>query len=646
MESYDFNSFDLALYLESKGLRFKQVSGGSEYLVHCIDPNHEDKSSHGKMYVHAFGDNKGLYQCKSAECGASGNLITMMRHFGDDPDGLVPKGSSVSVSKVRGDFATMCHESLSLEMLDYLADRGIEEGSAVKFRLGETPKSPHKMMRDRGHSEEDLIRAGLVDSDGNFFFRAGSMIIPYLVGRDVVTLRARNFTDGAPKYIGLNSDAGFLFNSNDCQSLEDVIYVCEGELDAMTLSQAGFAVVATAGASSWFDDWSTVLSDFPHVYFVYDGEDGAFKYATVAADRVGSTATALRLPDGIDVNQFFQDEGKSAFESFVSRQLEESFPFKTLEYHLAEWNLYLNSGEQWLKTGYKQIDDSLPVGILPNQLIIWIAKPSVGKTQFAINMLYRQMVMYPDKKFLFFSLELKGYEVLDRLVKIHRFYDLGSETIQDSLRFFQDRVLIFDDNRITRDDLWRHTTTYLEKYGEPPAAAYLDYLGYFANSYKGDGSYEKVSSAAADLKGWAKDFSIPMFVPHQTTKANKPGETLDIDAGADSAKVSAAADYMFTMSWADQMGGASQEEMTGEVVAKVVKNRAGPAHIEMKLQRAPYSYVFAAGTNYEKPQKQGLDPFLMAKKEYKWSQAKHNYETAMGRHRTQDDNLIVVGKGK
>lgn len=87
--------------------------------------------------------------------------------------------------------------------------------------------------------------------------------------------------------------------------------------------------------------------------------------------------------------------------------------------------------------------------------------------------------------------------------------------------------------------------------------------------------------------------------------------------------------------------------MTGEVVAKVVKNRAGPAStIEMKLQRAPYSYVFAAALVKEKPQKQGLDPFLMAKKEYKWSQAKHNYETAMGRHRTQDDNLIVVGKGK
>lgn len=62
----------------------------------------------------------------------------------------------------------------------------------------------------------------------------------------MVTLRARNFTDGAPKYIELEFRRWFPVNS-DCPSLEDVIYVCEGELDAMTLSQAGFAVVVGYG---------------------------------------------------------------------------------------------------------------------------------------------------------------------------------------------------------------------------------------------------------------------------------------------------------------------------------------------------------------------------------------------------------------
>ena len=638
MKKYDFNSFDLEAYLHEKGVEFKTVSGGAEYLMRCVSADHDDTSPSGKMYMRAFGDNKGVFQCKSAECGFKGNTLGLLQTFGDGPEPYLEVGDSFSITRVMNSFVEVSQSALGTANRDYLKSRGFTRETIEQFGFGEVPSAPTKTLMGLGYSEKEIRLAGLSRDDHSFVFSPGSIVIPYFVGRDVLTVRVRNFDVKAPKYQTLAGVKGMLYNSNACQSLDDTIYVCEGEFDAVTLAQHGHAAVATAGAGNWDTEWTTVLQDFSNVYFVFDGEDGAYEYSEKAATVIGAQARAIRLPEGMDVNDFFKENDNYAFKNLIERAVEESFPFKSLDFHFAEWDMYVNSGQQWLKTGYKKIDESLPTGILPNQLIIWIAKPSVGKTQIAINMMYRQIRLYPDKKFLFFSLELKGYEVLDRLIKIHRFYDL-TISAKEALDFFRDRIYVFDDNRIQRDQLWKNTEMFLEKYQVTPAAAYLDYLGYYAQGYRGE-SYEQVSRAVSDLKAYSKEFSIPMFVPHQTTKSYQPGVQLDIDAGADSAKVSAAADYMFTLSWADQAANAIAEEATGQVVLKVVKNRSGPAHAEMNLQRAPFSYTFCTAQDSPNSQAQGLRPYEMALKEHQWSQARYNYEQVVNLHQGKEGTFL------
>lgn len=66
-----------------------------------------------------------------------------------------------------------------------------------------------------------------------------------------------------------------------------------------------------------------------------------------------------------------------------------------------------------LRTGWPDLDTRLG-GLLPGNLTIIAARPSMGKTAAAVNIAAKQ-----DKPVLFFSLEMSEQEVLNRLVSMH-----------------------------------------------------------------------------------------------------------------------------------------------------------------------------------------------------------------------------------
>lgn len=68
-----------------------------------------------------------------------------------------------------------------------------------------------------------------------------------------------------------------------------------------------------------------------------------------------------------------------------------------------------------LEFGYKQLDDLL-LGANPGDLIILAARPSVGKTAFALNIANR--VAKQKKTVLFFSLEMSNSQLVQRMIAI------------------------------------------------------------------------------------------------------------------------------------------------------------------------------------------------------------------------------------
>ena len=67
-----------------------------------------------------------------------------------------------------------------------------------------------------------------------------------------------------------------------------------------------------------------------------------------------------------------------------------------------------------ISTGFPALDQILNGGIHSNQLITIGARPSIGKTAFAISLI--RNMLERDKKILFFSLAMSSKDIITRLV--------------------------------------------------------------------------------------------------------------------------------------------------------------------------------------------------------------------------------------
>lgn len=90
---------------------------------------------------------------------------------------------------------------------------------------------------------------------------------------------------------------------------------------------------------------------------------------------------------------------------------EESGTKKIVDHFVEE--LYSEEPKQKINTGYKLVDYKIG-GLEPTQLIVIAARPSVGKTGFALNMMLN--IASQGYKTSFFSLETTGVSVLKRML--------------------------------------------------------------------------------------------------------------------------------------------------------------------------------------------------------------------------------------
>jgi DNA primase len=67
------------------------------------------------------------------------------------------------------------------------------------------------------------------------------------------------------------------------------LYVCEGELDALSFWQMGRPALATYGANRWPNGWCASWADLSRVVVVAD-QDGARRTGEKLAERIGAAA--------------------------------------------------------------------------------------------------------------------------------------------------------------------------------------------------------------------------------------------------------------------------------------------------------------------------------------------------------------------
>lgn len=259
---------------------------------------------------------------------------------------------------------------------------------------------------------------------------------------------------------------------------------------------------------------------------------------------------------------------------------------------------------------------------------------NTGKTLMLLNLMHR-MRMAPGQghlRFLFVSLEQTRGEWWDRARRIHRFYNLESSEAEAE-RWWQDNLMIVDKNRLTEHDLHQVVEEYAEGMGQMPDVICLDYLGYFARSFKGEG-YERSSMAAMALKGIGKEYRVPIIAPHQVNRGAREGEEFGADAARESGVIEETADFLFTVWSPDNQLARTEAEKTGHLDLRIAKSRHGGRGTQLGMQFAPVSLVMVPDG----------DPLhIRARQEFRWrNMYKDSWSKAVYRHRTGFEGKLDV----
>ena len=221
---------------------------------------------------------------------------------------------------------------------EYLKGRGMTGETAARFSLGFAADDWRGLEGFLPDYNSDLVvRAGLVrvrEKEGRRYdyFRGRVMFPIFTSPTRLVGFGGRALGDEEPKY--LNSPESPLFakgrtlfglpQASDFARRRNRLIVCEGYMDAVMLSQAGFGEsVATMGTAATAPQMEKAARAADNVIFAFDGDNAGRAAAWRALEgilpalRDGKGVSFLFLPAGEDPDSFIQKKGAGAFESLL-----------------------------------------------------------------------------------------------------------------------------------------------------------------------------------------------------------------------------------------------------------------------------------------------------------------------------------------
>lgn len=163
----------------------------------------------------------------------------------------------------------------------------------------------HPFLEARGLTEVTVRRFGLSYDQGR-----GAIAIPYRDGGGTLRYtRCRYLPPSRTKYHTPAGTHSIPYNVID--SRKDVVYVTEGEFDALILKQLHLDAIGIPGAHAFKPYWKWLLAGAERVVLVYDGDEegrqGARRVAGMVDPLVESCAV-IDLPEGSDINSLYLED--------------------------------------------------------------------------------------------------------------------------------------------------------------------------------------------------------------------------------------------------------------------------------------------------------------------------------------------------
>lgn len=333
------------------------VKKGSNMFGLC--PFHNEKTpsfsvSPSKQIYHCFG------------CGKGGGVLNFIMEIENlsFPDAVyflanrvgmtVPETGNESISirrkrllELNKDAARYFHsvlkEQTGANAVKYLEDRKIKIATVRRFGLGASPDSWDSLisaMTRLGYEKQELLEAGLVvkGSKGNIYdkFR-NRLMFPVIDIRDnILGFGGRSLGGEEPKYLNTPETLIFskrksLYGINIAKNTKRLnIILCEGNIDVITLHQAGFDnAVASMGTSLTVEQTRLLARYTREIVICYDNDRAGQMATDRALDILKNSeldVRVLKLPNRLedgkkvkqDADDFVKKYGSEAFEKLLA----------------------------------------------------------------------------------------------------------------------------------------------------------------------------------------------------------------------------------------------------------------------------------------------------------------------------------------
>jgi twinkle protein len=282
-----------------------------------------------------------------------------------------------------------CHQYTSLT--SYFTDRGIPASLIDKYKLG-------------------------------FDVDKTAIVLPIFKDGQPVLYINRFLNDSERRYDVPKSATLIPFNLDILKDDQQTnVFIAEGIFDALTIEAAiGQPAIALNGCENQ-KEFLQVLNQIKpkgkKFYILFDNDEAGSKAAKQLFDKMKNQyEVAICKWEGApykDINEFWQNSQDECIK-FLKWQLKAAFMPHSLIVLIDSYKIYIeNKNSKVIPTGFKQLDEILNGGLMPANVYVIGAKPSVGKTTFVLQLV--DNLLQQGLECVVLSAEMSVGELLTRI---------------------------------------------------------------------------------------------------------------------------------------------------------------------------------------------------------------------------------------
>ena len=247
----------------------------------------------------------------------------------------------------------------------------------------------------------------------------------------------------------------------------------------------------------------------------------------------GEISDSAFNPEGRTTNELLDDAERKVFQISESQSGQEGGPqsvnpvlTKTLE----RIDELFNSTDSitGVTTGFKDLDE-MTSGLQPSDLVIVAARPSMGKTAFAMN-LVESVLIKAEKPVLVFSMEMPADSILMRMIsslgQINQTRVRSGKLEEDdwprltsAVSMLKDRPLYIDDTAgLTPSELRSRARRVAREIKQDFGMIMIDYLQLMQVPGMNEGRTAEISEISRSLKALAKELNCPVVALSQLNR--------------------------------------------------------------------------------------------------------------------------------